>query len=143
MPTVVQSAALFVGRFLLSFIFVTSGIMKITGFAGTAEAMSNKGMPVAWFFLIGAIVFELAGGLSVIAGYWTRLGAMLLLIFLLPTTLIFHDFWTIDDPQQRMLESSAFFKNVAIFGGLLVLWGAGPGGFSLDARRRRNSAAGY
>jgi uncharacterized membrane protein YphA (DoxX/SURF4 family) len=58
-------------------------------------------------------------------GYFTRFGAVLLLLFLIPTTLIFHG---ADDPGQKI----QFMKNVSMFGGLLVLLSAGAGRFSLD-----------
>src|SRR4030042_1257869 len=78
------------GRILLVLIFLNSGIGKIGNFEGTAQYMAKFGMSNTSFFLFGAIVFELVGSVTVILGYFTRLGALLILIFLIPTTLIFH-----------------------------------------------------
>jgi putative oxidoreductase len=58
-------------------------------------------------------------------------GRILLLLFLIPTTLIFHNIWA--DPK-RMIH---FMKNAAIFGGLIVFLAAGPGAFRLDHLFRR------
>ena len=115
-----------IGRILLIFILLNSGIGKIGNFEGTAQYMAKFGMPNTSFFLFGAIVFELVGSVTVILGYFTRLGALLILIFLIPTTLIFHSNFA-DQIQMIM-----FVKNVSMFGGCLLLFSAGPGRLSLD-----------
>ncbi len=115
-----------IGRILLVIIFLNSGIGKIGNFEGTAQYMAKFGMPNTSFFLFGAIVFELVGSVTVILGYFTRLGALLILIFLIPTTLIFHANFA-DQIQMIM-----FVKNVSMFGGCLLLLSAGQGGLSLD-----------
>jgi putative oxidoreductase len=120
-----------IGRILLVLIFFNSGIGKIGNFEGTAQYMAKFGMPFPSFFLLGAIVFELAGSLSVILGYFTRLGAFLILIFLIPTTLIFHT--NFSDRIQMIM----FMKNVSMFGGCLLLFSTGPGKLSFDSFLRR------
>jgi putative oxidoreductase len=121
-----------IGRILLVLIFFKSGIGKIEDFGGTAQYMASHGIaPYTNFFLVGAIFFELAGSVTVILGYFARFGALLLLIFLVPTTLIFHDVFT--DPNMMI----QFMKNVGIFGGLLVVLATGAGRFSLDYFFRR------
>ena len=115
-----------VGRILLVLIFLNSGMGKIGNFVGTAQYMAKFGMPYPHFFLVGAIFFELVGSITVILGYFTRFGAFLLIIFLIPTTLIFHNNFA--DPMQKI----QFMKNVSMFGGCLVLFSAGAGRLSLD-----------
>jgi len=115
-----------IGRILLVLIFLKSGIGKIENFEGTAQYMAKFGMSNTSFFLFGAIVFELVGSVTVILGYFARLGALLILIFLIPTTLIFHANFA-DQIQMIM-----FVKNVSMFGGCLLLLSAGPGRLSLD-----------
>jgi putative oxidoreductase len=119
-----------IGRILLVLIFLYSGITKIEDFGGTAQYMASHGMPYANFFLVGAIFFELVGSATVILGYFARFGALLLLIFLIPTTLIFHS--NLTDPMQFLM----FMKNVSMFGGCLVLLASGAGRFSLDSLLR-------
>jgi uncharacterized membrane protein YphA (DoxX/SURF4 family) len=119
-----------IGRILLVLIFLKSGIGKIENFEGTAQYMASNGIaPYTNFFLVGAIFFELAGSITVILGYFARFGAMLLLLFLIPTTLIFHNIFVDSVDPKTMIE---FMKNVAMFGGLLVLLAVGAGRFSLD-----------
>ncbi len=121
-----KAFAILIGRILLVFIFLNSGIGKIGNFEGTAQYMAKFGMSNTSFFLFGAIVFELVGSVMVILGYFTRLGTLLILIFLIPTTLIFH---TNFSDRMQMIQ---FMKNVSMFGGCLLLLSAGPGRLSLD-----------
>ncbi len=119
-----------IGRILLVLIFLQAGIGKIENFDGTAQIMANHGIaPYTNFFLVGAIFFELAGSITIILGYFARFGAILLLIFLVPTTLIFHDILGANPSQEVWIN---FMKNVGIFGGLLIVLAAGAGRFSLD-----------
>jgi putative oxidoreductase len=115
-----------IGRILLILIFLQSGVGKIENFEGTAKYMAGYGMPLVNFFLVGAIFFELVGSITVILGYFSRFGTFLILIFLIPTTLIFHTNFA--DPMQKI----NFMKNVSMFGGCLFLLSQGPGRLSLD-----------
>ncbi len=123
-----------IGRALLIGIFGLSTINKITNFGGAQEYMAANGMFLTGFFLPGAIVFLLAGSIMVLLGWRTAIGATLLMIFLFPATLIFHDFWTLEG-QEAQLQMIMFLKNVSMFGGLLFVAAYGPGQLSLDARR--------
>ena len=123
------------GRILITSIFLMSGFGKIADWSGTAGYMASKGMPMVPLFLIGAIVFELGGGLSVLLGFKTRTGATALAIFLVPATLIFHNFWTLDGMEQQM-QMAMFMKNFSILGGLLLLMAFGPGPISIDNRQK-------
>jgi len=122
------------GRILLALIFLVSGLGKIFDWQGTAGYMASKGMPLIPFFLLGAILLELAGGLAVLLGFKARIGAVLLIVFLIPATLIFHNFWTLTG-MERQIQMVMFLKNLAIMGGLLLVVGLGPGPLSLDEKR--------
>lgn len=121
------------GRFLLAFVFLASAFNKITDFSGTTGYMAASGMTVATsFFLAGAIVFLVVGGLSLLLGFQARIGALLLIVFLIPTTLIFHGFWKFegDAAQMQMIQ---FMKNCSILGGLFMVVAQGSGACSLDS----------
>lgn len=122
------------GRILLSLMFIISGWGKITGFAGTAGYMASKGMPFAQLLLLGAIVVELGGGLMLLVGWKARLAALAIFLFIIPATLVFHDFWAADaaQAQNQMIH---FMKNLTIMGGMLYVMAFGAGPFSLDARK--------
>ena len=121
-----QSWGLLAGRVLLAYIFVLSGYGKIFKFAGTAGYMASKGMPIPEFFLVCAILIELVGGLMLAVGWKARWAALAFVVFLVPTTLIFHPVWA--DPGQAI----QFNKNLAILGGMLYVAFMGPGRLSLD-----------
>lgn len=123
--------AALIGRLLLSSIFFRSGFSKIGNWSKTAANMESHGMIAVGFFLFMAIVFELTGALSVLAGYRARIGAALLVIFIVPVTLIFHNFWAVEAVKYGS-QLSSFMKNAAITGGLLMILSNGSGGFSLD-----------
>jgi putative oxidoreductase len=120
-------------RILLSLIFLMSGFGKITGFAGTAGYMASHGMPAVHFLLVMAIILEIAGGLSVLLGFKARLGAIALIVFLIPATLIFHAFWSAE-PEAFRMQMIMFMKNLAIMGALLMVVANGAGGPSIDSR---------
>ncbi len=120
------------GRILLSLIFLFSGLGKLSSWKGTAAYMAAKRMPMVPFFLLGAMVLEIGGGLSVLLGWETRIGSLALILFLLPAALIFHNFWA-SEGMERQIQMAMFFKNLSIAGGLLLLFYFGPGPFSIGA----------
>ncbi|WP_231506038.1 DoxX family protein [Planktothrix serta] len=111
-----------IGRTFLATIFIHAAVNKIFDFANTQTLMAEKGLPFAAVLLVGTIIVQILGGLSLVVGYQTRWGAWLLILFLIPTTLVFHNFW--DAPSEKI----DFFKNLSIMGGLLMItyFGAGP-----------------
>ncbi len=113
-------------RIFLSAVFIKSGIGKIFGGAGTQQYMESSGVP-GWL-LIPTIIVLLIGGLSVLVGYKARYGALALVGFLIPATLIFHNIFI--DPTQEI----AFMKNLGLMGGLLMVTSFGPGRISFDEK---------
>jgi putative oxidoreductase len=116
-----------IGRVLLSIIFVQSGWSKIFGYAGTVAHMEASGVPGA--LLPFAILTELAGGILVVLGLFTRWAAVALAGFCLLAGYLFHY------QPGDMMQMINFMKNIAIAGGFLVLAGSGPGAYALDNRR--------
>ena len=122
-----------VGRVLLAIMFVVAGYGKFGGYAGTQGYMDSMGVP--GMLLPLAIILELGGGLAIIAGWQTRIVAILLAGFCLLSAFIFHlDF------ADRM-ESIMFMKNLAVAGGFLMLAAYGPGALALDNRSKGRGAA--
>ena len=105
-----------IARVLLCLVFIHAVIGKLTGFAGVAGAIAAKGLPLAPVLLVAAMALMAVGSALVISCWKARLGAVLLLVFLMPTTLLFHG-----DVADRM-ERIQLFKNLAIMGGLLLAW---------------------
>ena len=112
-----------VGRALAGLLFLVSGINKILGFAYVAGWMNSAGIPAAGLLLVLTILLEVGGGLALITGVGARYAAAALALFLVPVTLIFHGFWGAGAAEfQNQLNH--FLKNVAILGGMLVLFNA-------------------
>lgn len=122
------------GRILITAIFFVSGYHKIIGFSAVAGMMGNMGLPLPELLVAGAIVFELGGALMVLLGWHARWGALLLAVFTIPATLLFHNFWAVDASQYQN-QSSHFMKNLAILGALAYIMAMGSGPFSLKSQR--------
>lgn len=127
----IQPVGLLVGRVLLAYIFVVAGFGKIDGFSATAAYIASKGLPMSEALLVATIVIELVGGLMIALGWKARWAALAIFVFLIPTTLIFHAFWTVD-PEQVRAQTIQFNKNLAIMGGMLYIAIVGSGRYGLD-----------
>jgi putative oxidoreductase len=135
MDTISKWAQL-VGRVALGAIFIVSGLGKLAAWQGTAAYAGSKGVPEV--LLAIATALEVLGAISLIVGFRARWGALALLVFLVPVTLVFHNFWAVPAAQQQM-EMANFLKNLGIGGGLLIVFGRGAGAFSVDSSRAPGS----
>jgi putative oxidoreductase len=125
-----------IGRILLGLLFLMSGVHKILDPQGTQQYMAAMGMTGMTALLYGgAIVAELAGGFSLLLGYKAKIGAWLLVAFMIPTSLLFHTNFA--DPNQMI----HFLKNLSIIGGLLYVGLYGAGRLSMDAGLERVESA--
>lgn len=123
-----NNAIILAARVLLAQIFLISGFGKLgAGYAGTQAYMEAMGIPGMLLPLV--IALEVGGGLALIAGFLTRWAALALAGFTVVSAALFHaDF---GDQMQTIM----FMKNLAMAGGLLLLYVHGAGSYSLDARR--------
>lgn len=112
-----------VGRALIGVLFAVSGINKILGFSYVAGWMASSGLPMANVLLAVTILLEVGGGLLLITGFQAGLAAAALALFLVPVTAIFHAFWNADAAGFQG-QLTHFLKNVAVFGGLLMVYAA-------------------
>ncbi len=133
MNTTMTNSAALAGRTLLALIFIVSGFGKITGFSGTAAFMASKGLPFAEVLLVGAIAVEFLGGLLLVAGFKARWAAAAIFLFIIPTTLVFHNPMGLSG-QEAQAQMINLMKNVAIMGGMLMVMAFGPGAWSVDRR---------
>jgi len=129
-----QNALSLAGRLLLAWVFLPAGIGKLTGFAGTVGYISSVGLPMPQLGAVLAVVVEIAGGLALIAGFHTRIVALVLAAYTLVASIIFHAYWAAPADQQ-LVTHLLFDKNIGIIGGFLTLAAWGAGAWSMDARR--------
>lgn len=119
------------GRICLSFIFFYEAYDSIKFGKETKALMTEYGL--TWrqdLLLYGAIICLILGGTLILTGYRAKFGVFLLLAYLVPVTFIVHDFWNFSEPEQR-IEGIQFMKNIAIMGGLLMVFANGVGAFSV------------
>ena len=121
-----------IGRVLFSLIFILSA-PHLFGHGAVAAARS-AGVPLAQFAVPLAGIIALVGGLMVMVGFYARIGAILLFVFLVPVTLFMHRFWGAGDAQMHQMQMTNFIKNLSLIGATLFFMYAGPGPVSFDAR---------
>ncbi len=118
-----------IGRLLLAVIFVIAGYGKLMHFSSTAEMMASKGLPMTNVLLVLTIIVELGGGLLLASGWYARQAALVLFLFIIPVTAVFHPVWA--DPGQMIM----FLKNLAIMGGMAQVVAYGPGSRGIGCKR--------
>jgi putative oxidoreductase len=121
------------GRALLTIVFFVS-VPAHFGPVDLRYAVA-AGVPLARFVVPATGIMALIGSISVLLGYRARLGAWLLVLFLVPVTLTMHQFWGAKDAMMGQLQMGMFIRNLAIIGGALMISQFGAGPWSLDALR--------
>jgi putative oxidoreductase len=130
-----MDGALLIGRIMLVALFLNSGYGKLMDIPGLEARLAGIGLPMPIVLAWAAALAEVIGGLLVVLGWQTRLGALALIAFTAAATYYFHPFWAMEPGQAQTLQMIQAWKNLGIIGGLVVLIGAGPGRISIDGRR--------
>lgn len=110
------------GRILFSAIFLMSGLGHLTQSESMGEYAGSKGVPAPQLMVILTGIILLLGGLSILLGAYVNVGALLLVVFLIPAALYMHDFWNIEDPQESQNQQIHFMKNLSMAGAALLIW---------------------
>jgi putative oxidoreductase len=122
------------GRLAMGWIFLSSGFAKLSDVAAFSAVLAKRGVPVPSFMgWLGAIV-EFGGGLLIIFGVKIRYAAILMILFVIVATVISHRYWEFTGDLIAPQRAN-FWKNVAIIGGLLFMFLAGAGRYSVDGMR--------
>lgn len=129
-----QGIPVVVARILLALMFVLGGIGKLGGLEGTAGYIASKGLPLPMVLAVATGVLELVAGVMLIIGWQARWAALALAAFTLLASVLFHNYWAMPAAQQ-MMQQLMFMKNLAVAGGLLLVFAFGAGSLSLDARK--------
>ena len=122
-----------IGRVLFSLLFITGGINHLTKTASLTAYAKYKKLPAAQLGVIVSGLFILFGGLSVLLGLYVDLGAILLILFLLSSAVVFHDYWTETDAMTKAGAQAAFWKNISLAGASLILLGLAVKGHGITA----------
>jgi putative oxidoreductase len=128
-----------ISRVLLSVTFIATGFGKMAYWRGAEDYMATKNLPAIPLLLLLATLIECGGGIALFLGWKARYSALTLFVYLIPVTILFHDFWALQG-MQAQIEMISFMKNIAIMGGLGLVIAFGPGPHSVDSWRRRKAA---
>ncbi len=118
------------GRILIGQIFLLAGLDKIGKFSQVAAGIAGKGLPLAQVLLATTIIVEVGGALMILLGWRARLGAAALFLWMIPVTLLYHNFWAMDG-SQAYINQIMFQKNLAMMGAMLLIVAFGSGSHSL------------
>lgn len=99
---------------------------------------ASQGTPAPSFLVPVSGIIAFAGGLSIVFGYKAKLGALLIIIFLVPVTLWMHAFWKITDPMAQQMQMVMFMKNVSMMGAAMLITYFGAGPLSVDEKMARH-----
>jgi putative oxidoreductase len=124
------SYLILLARMLLSSPFLYSGVDKCWRWSAAQREVAASGLPGPTLLHLVTVLVQLGGGLSLLLGIETQLGALLLSLFLIPVTVMYHPFWK-RSGADFVTEADHFLSNLAIIGGLLVIVALGSGGISL------------
>lgn len=111
-----------IGRILFAALFVMSGVNHLAQLEGTSQYAAAKGVPAPKLMVILTGLALLVGGLSILFWFWVKVGAWLLVAFLLVAAFKMHNFWAVEDPGEKQVEMAQFWKNVALAGAAVILY---------------------
>lgn len=112
--------ALLIGRFIAGLFYLYAGIDNLLNLSSKVGYAAYKGVPVPWVAVTIASLLLVIGGMSIITGYKPIIGVVAIVLFLVPVTVMMHNFWTVADPQQRIEELRGFLSNMGLAGSTLV-----------------------
>jgi len=125
-----------IGRILFSLIFLIAPMghfsQQSIGYA------ASQGVPLASVLVPFSGIMAFLGALSIILGYKAKIGAWLIIAFLIPVTFMMHNFWAVTDPMAQQMQMAMFMKNISMTGAALLISYFGAGPVSLDARNKPN-----
>jgi putative oxidoreductase len=132
LPSAASGPIVLLGRFLFVLIFVMAGPRQFL--SQTVAYAASQGVPLASIAVPLSGAIALIGGLSILLGYRAKLGAWLIVLFLVGVTPMIHKFWVVTDPMMYQMQFIMFMKNASMLGGALLVSQFGSGPWSLDAR---------
>jgi putative oxidoreductase len=130
-----ENIAPFLGRGLMALFFALVGLQQVQNWEGARLNLLGHGIHPPDAFLAVAVVLEFGGAAALLLGFRTRLAALALFVLTLAASVALNDFWKIDDVGEAYVQQQLFLRNLAIAGGLLVVFGMGAGRWSYDTWR--------
>ena len=113
---------LLVGRIMFGAYFAMMGMMHFAKMGTMVRFSESKKIPMPKVSVIITGLLLLLGGLGIITGSFVSIALLMLVMFLIPVSFLIHQFWKAETPQDRMVEMQSFLKNMALLGGILILY---------------------
>ena len=132
--SVPKGAVVLFGRVFFSLIFVVAGLNHFS--KQMIAYAASQGVPLASVAVPVSGIIAIVGGLSILLGYRGKIGAWLIVLFLIGVTPM-HNFWAVKDPMMAQIQMIMFMKNISMLGGALLISQFGVGPLSLDAPHSR------
>jgi putative oxidoreductase len=127
----IHDEVILAARLFLATLFLIFGWRKLRDYSGTVSQMVQDGLPMPRLAAAVAIFMELPVAFAVAVGAFTRPSAVLMVLYTLGTSVIEHRYWTTTGADQ-LASMEAFYKNLSIIGGFLLLYITGAGKYSID-----------
>jgi uncharacterized membrane protein YphA (DoxX/SURF4 family) len=115
----VSDAAFVLGRALFAAVVGYLAVGNLLDLESSVGYAQSKGVPLASLSVPVGSLGLVAGALAVLVGVYPALGALAIVAFLAPVTVVMHDFWTLEG-HERDNERVHFLKNVGLLGVALV-----------------------
>ena len=103
-----------VGRIGVAILFVKAGINHIRKRQAMMAYVQSKNLPFAWLDVIGTGIMMLVGSALLVVNWHPHWGAAIIVVFLVPTAFLMHNYWTEPDPMARANQNAHFWKNITI-----------------------------
>jgi putative oxidoreductase len=137
-----ESIAPLFGRWVLAWFFLTQAYNHALAWDATILLLAIKSVPAAPLILLICLIGLVMGSLSLLIGFRTRIGALVLFTITIGGTVTLHDYWRLEVEVARSADFDIFARNLAIAGGLLMLIGLGSGRFGIDGAALERKAGG-
>jgi putative oxidoreductase len=124
----------FLGRCILIWFYMTGAMDILARWHQISVVMDARHVPLPPLVLLVVLIMIFLGCLSLLLGWHTRHGAVMLFALTVSAAVVMHDYWNVGDPVRRAAEFGIFARDFAIAGGLLLMVGMGPGPFAIDNR---------
>jgi len=139
-----MKAAFLIGRLVFGGFFLYNGVRHLKERKQLGKYAEAKNVPMAEAVVAATGVVLIGGGTSILLGVKPKLGTAAIAGFLAGVSPVMHNFWAVEEPQQRMNEMINFSKNMALLGSALALMGVDePWPISVPISQEEIAARGY
>jgi putative oxidoreductase len=109
-----------IGRIIVGLFFLMNAGNHFMQLGMMVPYAKSKGVPQTRLAVLGTGLLLLVAAVTLVTGFYPDVGVAALVVFFVPVSVMMHNFWAIDDEQQKMVEMVNFTKNMALLGFALM-----------------------